>query len=60
LKKKRKLNCLDEDLKEVERNQHAVDSTFALTQINYRHIQFSSSTNISRSLPRSFVDEARL
>jgi hypothetical protein len=51
LKKKRKLNCLDEDLKEVERNQHGDDATLALTQINYTF----------NFLPvQILVDEARL
>jgi protein suppressor of PHYA-105 1 len=54
------LNCLNEDIKEVERNHsYGTDSAFHLAQLNYLHYQDSSSKDISRYFPSSFVDEAR-
>ncbi|WJX86841.1 ornithine decarboxylase antizyme with +1 programmed ribosomal shift Spa1 [Trifolium repens] len=54
------LNCLNEDIKEVERNHsYGTDSAFHLAQLNYLHYQDSSSKDTSRYFPSSFVDEAR-
>lgn len=61
------LNCLDEDIKEVERNySHGTGSLFPSAQMNYPevrensyHFQNSSSSDIRRSIPSSFVNEAR-
>ncbi|CAK8560720.1 unnamed protein product [Lathyrus sativus] len=53
------LNFLNEDIKEVERNHsYETDTVFPLAQLNYRNFQ-NSSTDIGRSIPRSFPDEAR-
>lgn len=61
------LSFLDEDIKEVERSYaYGIDSAFPLAQMNYSelrganlHFQYPSSSDIIRSVPRSFVDEAR-
>ncbi|KAK7349447.1 hypothetical protein VNO77_06821 [Canavalia gladiata] len=61
------LNCLNEDIKEVERSySFGADSLFPMAQMNdpeFRgnglHFQDSSSSDINRSIPRSFVDEER-
>ncbi|KAL5062386.1 hypothetical protein RYX36_024123 [Vicia faba] len=53
------LNFLNEDIKEVERNHsYETDSVFPLAQLNYRNFQ-TSSTDIGRSIQRSFPDKAR-
>ncbi|KAK7389845.1 hypothetical protein VNO78_25140 [Psophocarpus tetragonolobus] len=61
------LNFLNEDIKEVERTySFGTDSVFAFAQTNNpevrgnsSHSQDSSSSDISRSIQRSFVDEER-
>lgn len=53
------LNFLNEDIKEVERNHsYETDSVFPLAQLNYRNFQ-NASTDIGRSIQRSFPDKAR-
>ncbi|XP_061349833.1 protein SUPPRESSOR OF PHYA-105 1-like [Gastrolobium bilobum] len=62
------LNCLNEDIKEVERSYSSgTDSLFTLAQMSYPklkgnslHFQDPSTLDISRPIPRSFANEARL
>jgi len=54
------LHCLNEDIKEVERNHsYGSDSVFPLSQLNYVPYHDSSSKIVGRSFPSSFVDEAK-
>lgn len=54
------LKCLNEDIKELERNHsYMTNSAFSLAQLNYQHFQDSSNAAITKSIPMSFVDEAR-
>lgn len=61
------LNFLDEDIKEIERSYSlGTDSVFPLAQTNNPEVRASSlhshdslSSDISRSIQRSFVDEER-
>ncbi|XP_027336752.1 protein SUPPRESSOR OF PHYA-105 1-like isoform X2 [Abrus precatorius] len=61
------LNCLNEDIKGVERSySFGIDSVFHIAQMNNPelrgnslHFQDSSISDINTSIPRSFVDEER-